>query len=356
VLGFSGGAPGTEAPTWLIQSAATRRGQTLAACACAPRSCIRQRRDTRRRRGAAALVHGGAAARLRRRGRSRRAGPTDRHRAHRPGCRARLRPGGAPARPRCAHPGAAPCAAAYRRAWRGEFDRAIRCSRMRCRGHRAGCLACLPRTRQERCLLCAGRGPGSGHATEQALRGGSPNEGRVGCTGRVDPNPSAERRRPAARADGSFLAHISRETGAAVALRGRGAGGADEGPAPLHLAVAAPSAQAAGAARRLVQSLVDTVRRDHSAAAPAQPQGVGSGFPQARAQLPCTASAVGCRLEAWRACSSRQPGLLTESWACARRHSFCLTATAAAPSNQHYARLWLAASQEWPVALAGCPL
>jgi len=119
----------------------------------------------------------------------------------------------------------------------------------------------------------------------------------VGCTGRADPNPSAERRRPAARADGSFLAHISRETGAAVALRGRGAGGADEGPAPLHLAVAAPSAQAAEAARRLVQSLVDTVRRDHSAAAPAQPQGVGLGLPQARAQLPHTASAVRSRLE-----------------------------------------------------------
>ncbi|KAK9837508.1 hypothetical protein WJX81_007444 [Elliptochloris bilobata] len=70
--------------------------------------------------------------------------------------------------------------------------------------------------------------------------------------------------------EGSFLAHISRETGAAVALRGRGAGGADEGPAPLHVAVAAPSAKAAESARGLAQSLIDTVRRDAAAQAPAQ--------------------------------------------------------------------------------------
>ena len=55
-----------------------------------------------------------------------------------------------------------------------------------------------------------------------------------------------------------------------MALRGRGAGGADEGPAPMHLAVAAPSAKAAEDARRLAQSLIDTVRKDHAAQAPAQ--------------------------------------------------------------------------------------
>ena len=69
-----------------------------------------------------------------------------------------------------------------------------------------------------------------------------------------------------------------------MALRGRGAGGADEGPPPLHLAVAAPSAKAAEDARRLAQSLIDTVRKDHAAHAPPQARGHGGQGLGLRAQ------------------------------------------------------------------------
>jgi len=66
--------------------------------------------------------------------------------------------------------------------------------------------------------------------------------------------------------DGSFLAHISRTSGAMLCLRGRGSGLAEA--EPLALNVAAPTAEALATATRLARHLLDTIANEWRAVQP----------------------------------------------------------------------------------------
>jgi hypothetical protein len=70
---------------------------------------------------------------------------------------------------------------------------------------------------------------------------------------------------------GAYLAHVARQSGAAVELVGAGAGGAGESAEPLALLVRAPHAAALATACALAGSLLATVSADWSRAHPDAP-------------------------------------------------------------------------------------
>ncbi|CAL8471825.1 g11367 [Coccomyxa elongata] len=77
-----------------------------------------------------------------------------------------------------------------------------------------------------------------------------------------------------------FLDHIAKETGATVALRGRGSG--TQEAEPLHIFVSSALPKAFADASKLAQNLIDTVRAEHAKAYPYPP----SGGPPAAAGVP----------------------------------------------------------------------
>jgi len=68
---------------------------------------------------------------------------------------------------------------------------------------------------------------------------------------------------------GSYLKHIQSQTGSRVQLRGKGSGFVDLTPAkgkerpPLHLFIAAPSEEEAGAAVKLAEDLISTAKANY---------------------------------------------------------------------------------------------
>ncbi|EIE23783.1 hypothetical protein COCSUDRAFT_63305 [Coccomyxa subellipsoidea C-169] len=71
--------------------------------------------------------------------------------------------------------------------------------------------------------------------------------------------------------NGSYLQHIEKETGATVALRGRGSG--TQETEALHIFVSSALPKAFGDATKLAQNLNDTVRAEHAKAYPYVPMG-----------------------------------------------------------------------------------
>ncbi|KAI8477008.1 MAG: hypothetical protein J3K34DRAFT_455400 [Monoraphidium minutum] len=67
---------------------------------------------------------------------------------------------------------------------------------------------------------------------------------------------------------GSFLAHIGRTARVSVRLAGRGAGGRDEGPDPMHVSIDGSDPTKVAEAKALAQDLVATIRRDFEKAFP----------------------------------------------------------------------------------------